>query len=206
MSWVMAVGTCGSLLIALSLSMTNIWRLRWINLAGATTFATYGLLIGAWPVLILNSCIAVIDVVHLVRLTRRRDAFSFFAVPANGTFLREFLRFHRDDIAAFFPGFDLDRCRSPQIRLILRNMLPVGVFVCEAGSDGQARICLDYVVPGYRDLRTARFVYSADHDELTAAGLHTFVAVTEVAAHERYLKKVGFVRDATDPTRFTRPV
>jgi len=206
MTWVELVGYAGSVLVAGSLTMNNIWRLRWINLFGASTLAVYGLLIHAMPVFALNSFITMVDVYYLVRLAQRRDAFSFFEVPPDSPFLREFLRFYHDDIACFFPSFDLRRYGRPHIRLILRNMLPVGVFVCNDSGHGIAEVCLDYVVPGYRDLRNARFAFSASHERLMAAGLHTFLASSEVATHKRYLRQIGFVEDPVRPNRFTRPV
>ncbi|WP_222709919.1 hypothetical protein [Reinekea thalattae] len=58
-------GYFGSALIATSLMMSNIIRLRWINLCGALVFASYGIFINAWPVALLNSFIVLIDLYHL---------------------------------------------------------------------------------------------------------------------------------------------
>ena len=59
------VGYIGSFLVALSLSMKNIRLLRKINLVGASTFATYGILIGAIPVFALNGLIVIIDIYYI---------------------------------------------------------------------------------------------------------------------------------------------
>lgn len=203
--WIQAIGFVGSTLVAISLTMGNIWKLRWVNLFGAATFCSYGLLIGAVPVAALNGFIVLVDVVHLVRLSRRRDAFSFFEVGPQAPFLREFLRFWADDIRQFFPGFDLDDCHEPHIRLILRNMIPVGVFVCVDGGGRVAEVKLDWVAPGWRDLKGARFVFSASHERLKARGFDTFAATTDVPAHRRYLRKAGFRPDPKGPAnRFLR--
>lgn len=71
MNWLEFYGYLGSALIAISLMMGDIRKLRWINLVGAGTFASYGLLIGSWPVAILNGFIVLIDVVHLWQIHRR---------------------------------------------------------------------------------------------------------------------------------------
>lgn len=206
MTWFELVGYAGSALVAASLTMRSIWRLRWINLFGAATLAVYGVLIDALPIALLNSFIVAVDAYYLVSLARRRDSFSFVEVPTDSPYLRELLRFYRDDIARFFPGFDLDSCRQPHVRLVLRNMLPVGVFVCEPAAAGVANVCLDYVVPGYRDLKNARFVFADAHEGLRRGGLHTFAATSEVRGHQRYLRRMGFTEDPTAPARFTRPV
>lgn len=206
MTWFEVVGYAGSALVAVSLTMRSIRRLRWFNLFGAATLAVYGTLIEAPPIVLLNGFIAAVDAYYVVSLARRRDSFSFVEVPTDSPYLRELIRFYRDDIARFFPGFDLDSCRQPHVRLVLRNMLPVGVFVCEPAAGGVARVCLDYVVPGYRDLKNARFVFAETHENLRSAGLHTFAATSTVRGHQRYLRRLGFTQDPADPARFTRPV
>ena len=71
LNWLELYGYLGSALIAISLMMSDIRKLRWINLVGAGSFASYGLLIGSWPVAILNGFIVLIDVVHLWHLSRQ---------------------------------------------------------------------------------------------------------------------------------------
>ncbi len=48
------LGFAGSGLIVLSLTMKSIVRLRIVGLAGAMIFVSYGLLLGAWPVVVTN--------------------------------------------------------------------------------------------------------------------------------------------------------
>jgi hypothetical protein len=200
------IGYAGSFLVALSMLMNNIRRLRMINLLGAVAFAAYGWLIGAWPVFILNSFIVVVDLVYLVKLTRQKDAFSFFIAEPDSKFLREFLAFWADDIDRFFPGFDFETIKNPIPRLIMRNLNPVGIFVCEDAGDGVARVLIDYVVPGYRDFKNAYFLYTSSHPKLKADGFHTFDVTSTVRQHRRYLKRLGFKEDAKRPGHFTGKV
>jgi len=64
-------GYVGSALVAISLMMSNIVRLRWINLVGAGIFSTYGFIIQAWPVAALNGAIVLIDIYHLWRIAQQ---------------------------------------------------------------------------------------------------------------------------------------
>ena len=66
-------GYGASVVVGVSLLMTSVVRLRWINLAGSLLFTAYGLLISAYPVALLNFSIALINVWHLARIHRRRD-------------------------------------------------------------------------------------------------------------------------------------
>lgn len=69
-------GYLGSLIIAVSLTMSDIKRLRWINMLGAGMFASYGFIISAWPVLALNGFIVLINIYHISVLYRRPSPLS----------------------------------------------------------------------------------------------------------------------------------
>ncbi len=49
------IGYTGSLLVAFSLSMKSLQRLRIVNMVGAMFFIFYGVLIKALPIVLLNS-------------------------------------------------------------------------------------------------------------------------------------------------------
>ena len=102
------IGIIGSALIALSMLMNNIWRLRWINLVGASTMALYGFAIDAPPVWALNLFITSVDVFYLVQLSRRADTFTTLPFPDERyPYLRRFLEYHREDMARYQPDFAL---------------------------------------------------------------------------------------------------
>ena len=75
------IGYVGSILVAVSLMMSNIWRLRWINLAGAVFFVIYGLAVKAYPVAVVNAFIVAIDAYYLGMLAGRKDYFNLMTVP-----------------------------------------------------------------------------------------------------------------------------
>ena len=58
---IQVVGYVASLIIAISMTMNSIVKFRWINLIGAITFSTYGFVLGAYPVGILNAFIVSVD-------------------------------------------------------------------------------------------------------------------------------------------------
>ena len=67
------IGYIASALVAVSLMMSSILKLRVINLVGAALFTAYGLLIGAYPVAVMNLFIVLIDLYYLrdmVSITR----------------------------------------------------------------------------------------------------------------------------------------
>lgn len=64
------VGYLASVVVAISLMMSNIKKLRWWNLVGAALFVAYGLAIGALPVALVNFFIVLIDLYYLIKLYR----------------------------------------------------------------------------------------------------------------------------------------
>ena len=64
------VGYLASALVALSLMMSDIKKLRWWNLCGAALFVAYGVAIDAIPVALVNFFIVIIDCYYLVKLYR----------------------------------------------------------------------------------------------------------------------------------------
>ncbi|HNW33368.1 MAG TPA: hypothetical protein PKM25_00410, partial [Candidatus Ozemobacteraceae bacterium] len=104
MNGVETVGYLGSLLVAVSLSMQSVLRLRWINLVGAAFFSIYGGLIGAMPILLVNAYIAVMDAYYLWQIYRQSDFFTLEPLSEIGDlFFLRFMRFHEKDIVRFFP-------------------------------------------------------------------------------------------------------
>lgn len=64
------VGYLASVVVAISLMMSNIKKLRWWNLIGAALFVAYGVAIDAYPVALVNFFIILIDIYYLVKLYR----------------------------------------------------------------------------------------------------------------------------------------
>jgi hypothetical protein len=64
-------GYLASALVAGSMVMKSVLRLRLINTLGALTFVAYGVLIRAWPVVLMNALIAGINVVRVRALMRQ---------------------------------------------------------------------------------------------------------------------------------------
>ena len=205
MEWQEIVGYTGSVLIAFSLMMKNIVRLRKVNLFGASTFAIYGLLVNVYPVLVLNSFIALVDIYYLIDIYRKKDAFSLMPVlDPKHPYLNKFLDFYSDDIKKFSPDFNRYKIEEANYYFILRNLVPVGIFIYKVRSSDEAEILLDYAIPDYRDLKNAKYLYYAASEFLKEKGIKILIAKSEVDKHKNYLKRVGFKEDAMSKNIFRK--
>ena len=72
------VGYIASGLVAISLMMSSIVKLRLINLVGAGLFTLYGILIDAYPVAVLNFMIVLIDLYYLREIIAKKVFLTSF--------------------------------------------------------------------------------------------------------------------------------
>lgn len=205
MSFIEIFGYMGSFLIAVSLMMSNIVKLRWINLFGASTFAIYGAVIGAYPVLILNSFISLVDVYYLIEIYKKKDFFSIVEIDPNHSFyLKRFLEFYDNDIKKFFPQFSINTIKDAKFVFILRNMVPAGLFIYKEISQEIIDVRLDYAVPAYRDFSNSKYFYSSEMTFLRNRGYKQMIVESDQTAHQKYLLKSGFIQESEN--KFTRAV
>lgn len=189
------IGYLASALVAVSLLTSNVLRLRVLNLAGAAVFVVYGGLTRAWPVLAVNLFVAGIDLWHILVLRSRKDVFKLMPAGTGDPLLANFLAYHARGIWQFFPDFDLAGLRDPRCIFILRNLMPVGLFIYTEESP-DIKVHLDYVAEDYRDLKSARYLFNRPANPETFKGFSSFTAVSGSPKHAAYLKRVGFEEDA----------
>ncbi len=185
------VGYVASVLVAVSLMMRSILRLRVLNLAGAATFAVYGALIGAYPVAAVNGVIVLINVYHLRRMSRAREFFDLLEVRPDSEYLHAFLRYYAVEIERFVPGFRHLGTEGRLTFFVLRDLVPAGLFIGERSGE-VLRVALDFVIPQYRDFRTGRYLF-ADHAEFfRRLGVRVVESDPGSPVHQRYLRRMGF--------------
>jgi len=194
------VGYTGSILVAISLMTQSLLRLRIINLVGALCFVAYGLLIRAAPVAVLNGLIVGIDVYYLLQMWRQKDDFIFLEVTPDSVYLRSFIAFYQNEIAEIFTEYISVPSERVICIFVLRNMVPAGLLVAQLEGD-QARVLIDYVIPGYRDFGVAKFLFEQNAAYFVRRGLAKFVSAPGRPRHARYLERMGFVRSGEDYVR-----
>jgi len=184
------IGYVGSALVVTSLAMRSILRLRLIGLAGAITFVTYGYLIGAWPIVVTNVVIVVIHS-HFLRQIRRPDEyFKVLEVRTDSRYLGYFVDHFAADIEAVWPGFDFQPEPDVLTLFILRDLVPAGLLVARALDADTLRLELDYAIPGYRDFKIGRFLYSGG--TLQDRGYRRVVVRPPGERAANYLARIGF--------------
>lgn len=72
MFWIEAVGFCGSILAVLTYWMREMIPLRIVAVVGCVCFLTYGLLIGSYPLILMEATLLPINLYRLAELLRPR--------------------------------------------------------------------------------------------------------------------------------------
>ena len=198
------IGYVASALVAISVLMTSILRLRVINLVGSSVFVVYGLLIGAYPVALVNFIIVLINIYQLNKLLKLEDEFSLLDVDSESDYLKQFIDFHHPEIEKFYPEFfinSLNTAESQIVIFVLRNMLPVGLFIAKGSEGERAVVKLDYVIPGYRDFKVGQYLYREKKDFFVSQGISQLISYSGNDAHQQYLERMGFERDFSTSER-----
>ncbi|RJX75676.1 hypothetical protein DZ860_03090 [Vibrio sinensis] len=70
------LGYAASIMVALSLMMKDIVKLRVLNFLGCALFTLYAVMIGAWPVAATNGFIACVNVYYLIKLYNEKHSMA----------------------------------------------------------------------------------------------------------------------------------
>ena len=197
-SLIEVIGYFGSFFIALAMTFSSIIRLRWFSLVGTILFTTYGFGIGAYPVGIVNAFIMMTNIVFLTKQYSKKELFRTLEVRNDNKYLLDFIQFHKEDIAKFYPKFSPQNSEDHLSFLVLRNMQVAGVFIGRMLEDNKLCVELDYVTTEYRDYKLGKYVYSADQPIFKEKNIKSLISGSYSPKNDAYLKKLGFKRTIED--------
>lgn len=189
-NWLEWLGYLASLIVLISLLMSSIIKLRWINLLGSCIFSLYGFLIGALPVGFMNLGIAFINIYYLVKIYQSKEFFKILPIEDNFQYFNHFLDFYKKGIEKYSPSFKYKNFNIGFF--ILRNLVPAGVFICSQHNENTLKIELDFVIPEYRDFKIGTYIYINRKEYFLDKGYSKFICFSSNKEHIRYLKKMGF--------------
>lgn len=195
------IGYLASILVAISLMMSQIVRLRVFNLLGALTFSVYGFLIGSLPVALMNAFIVGINIYYLSGMITMKSFFKVLKVDSRDEYLRYFLDFYLDDIRNFQPDAPSPLSGGSFNMFVLRDMIPAGLLSGRITAPGVLTVDIDYVISKYRDFKIAKFIYVDQKDRFKSEGIKEIYTFAFVPEHVDYLKKIGFT-ETSEKGRF----
>jgi hypothetical protein len=184
------LGYTASVLVAISLTMSSILRLRIINLLGAVTFTAYGWLIGAIPVAAVNLFIVFINLYYLRGMLRSREFFRLLEVRGPSEYVQFFLDHYAPQIRRFTPGAPAAGEADLSV-MVLRDLVPAGLLMGDVEGE-TLRVRVDFVIPQFRDFKVGRYLYDECADFFWERGIREIVSARGSGEHEQYLRRMGF--------------
>jgi hypothetical protein len=190
---IQSFGYLASLLLGLSLLVNNDLKFRWLNTGGCAAFIVYGVLIGAFPIILTNTVLFGINLYALFKIYRKTEDFDLLEFGTDATLIKKFLTFYAKDIHGYFPGFKLEEAAHSIRFVVLRDVVVANVFVATLLDDGTAEVQLNYTIPQYRDYKVGRFIFEKEKDYLLSKGVKKLVYknVTN-KSHQQFLTVMGF--------------
>lgn len=189
-SWLDWFGYAASVVILVSLTMSSIVKLRWINLAGAIMFAAFGFLIQSIPTGTLNLGIALIDIYYLWRIYSTKDKLAIVEADLGSGYFNHYWELNRDEISRIFGEVSLTG--NERAFYFLRNNNTAGLLIGHEAGDGVFCIDIDYVSAPYRDLRIGQYFIAESRIGMALPRMKWLRTTAASGIHEGYLKKLGF--------------
>ena len=196
MNWLDMFGYLASLIVLISLLMSSIVKLRFIDLVGAAAFTIYALLIKSYPTAIMNLGIVAINIYFLVKIYSSKESFKIIPVEGDSQYFKQFIEFYKADIEKSMETKNLDTSKLNESFFILRNMIPAGVIVGSRYDGKTYKIDVDFVIPQYRDFKIGSYLFDENKEYFTSKGYTRIISCTTDKDHIKYLNKMGFTATA----------
>ena len=188
------LGYLASLIVLISLLMSSVKRLRWINLMGSLIFAIYGFLIGSIPVGVMNIGIILINIYYLVQMYTQKNYFKLLKMENSSDYINYFISTHKEDMTRFIKVPENIDDAGYMSYFILRNTIPAGLFILKPADDDTLEILIDYVTPTYQDFKLGYYIFNDNAEFFKKLGYQTFITKAYSHAHEKYLLRMGFAK------------
>ncbi len=196
---VLIIGYIASAFLAFSLIVTNAIKFRILNIIGCFTFILYGFLINAFPVIVANTILLVINIFQLVKLHQSKEQFQYVSIEKGDKIVNKFIEFYKKDIDNFFPEIQFLASLQQQISfVVLRDAAIANLFIANIDSSGNAIVKINYTVPQYRDYKVGKFIFEKEKSFLKANNIKQVVYENVYNKnHLNFLKVMGFTNKST---------
>jgi hypothetical protein len=190
------IGYLASVFLIISLSISGDLKLRIFNSLGCLCFIVYGFIFNAWPVILTNAILLVINLFYIRKLYQHKENFELVEVKADDGILSKFLEFYKDDIASFYPQFNKQQLNENINFIVLRDLTVANVFSVKLDANNDALISINYTIKKYRDFKISKFIFSQKIKTLAQKGIKRILHSNENAhKYQKYFDVLHFKTD-----------
>ncbi len=169
------IGYLASLFLVISLLINGDIKFRIYNGLGSVAFIVYGILFNAWPIILTNIILLIINIIYLNKLYRYRENFELIEFTGDEKLILKFLTFYDADIKRYFPDFTAEQLKSNYNFVVLRDLVIANVFSTTIADNGDATVVLNYTTKKYRDYKVSKFIFEKEKQQLISEGAKRIV-------------------------------
>ena len=182
------IGYVGSAFVLISFLMSTVIKLRIINSIGSLISVAYGIFIHAYPTVVMNAALFLINCFYLIKMFRYKESFHIIETNLSDSSVKFFINLNKEDILLYFPDFEANTAKVNFTKLIYVENKIAGLFAAEQKEDKSLNIILDYTTKEYRDYSVGHYLYKTFSDE----NVTKIVFNQKSENHYKYLIKMGF--------------
>lgn len=184
------IGYAGSLIIAVSMLMTSILKMRWMIFSGNVVFIVYGVMIGAYPIILLNGFNMVVNAYFIWQAYKLQG--NYAVLPSNMTspMMERFLVYYADDIRKYFPAFQRFE-KEDIVFLIVKGTAVISVAGFRKNNDGSFNVVVDYVAKTHRNMKPGKLLFERENI-FSLLNTDTIYAQSYHLRHTVYLHRMNF--------------
>jgi N-acetylglutamate synthase-like GNAT family acetyltransferase len=189
-NWIDWFGYLASLVVLISLTMSSIIKLRWINFVGCVLFSTFGFLIHSLPTALMNIGIAIINLYFLYNIYNTKEDFRLIEAETDSKYFQHFLEVNMNELEKQISKEELKKQNKGLYMLRDNNI--AGILLGEKREDGTLFIKVDYVTPPYRDYKLGHYFFNQHTEFFKKSGINKLMTIATEKSHKDYLNKIGF--------------
>jgi hypothetical protein len=187
------IGYLASLFLIFSLIVKNDIKFRLYNTLGCICFIIYGIIFNAFPVILTNTILLVINVYYLLQLYKHKENFELVEFAGEDKMMEKFIQFYKDDIAMYFPSFDATELKTNVNFVVLRDLVVANIFSVAVAENGDATVAVNYTTKKYRDFKVGKFIFEKGKQFLIDKGVKKIIYKKDANTnHAAFLKVNGF--------------
>ncbi len=181
-------GYLGSAMVVISMLMSSVIKLRVINTVGSVISGTYALIIGSFPLALMNICLVLINLYNLRKLLITKQPYHLVKCSREEATVQFFLEQYREDIRQYFVE---PKPEGDVAYLIFCGTAPAGILLGQTREGEALQVVMEYTTPEYRDCSIGKFLYAMLPEE----GIRALAADNWTQAHRTYLEKMGYTEE-----------
>lgn len=181
-----AFGYIGTALVIVSMLMTSIFKLRIINICGSVISAIYSAMVSAWPIVVMNACLVIINLYQIAVYLKRHREFTAVKARYDDGSLLHFISLYKNGIKSEFPEYDFNIDEKNEIWLIYHESSIISVLIGKIEADSFI-VDINYTLSKYRS-NTDNYII----DLLKSKNIKIISAKCDSDTRSKRLKKLGF--------------